>query len=79
MNLFCAITNAIIAVLIYIFLVYFLNNNKTPQSIMNIVNDGKTTSFTMDRENYTKSLEMFLFISVFLSFFVNKIIINGCI
>jgi hypothetical protein len=63
MILMCGITNAIISVIIYILLIKFTNDNKTPGSYMN-------------GEYYNKSLEMFIFISVFLSFFVNKLIIT---
>ena len=65
MSLLCAITNAIIVVIIYILLIKFTNDNKTPTSYMN-------------GEVYNKSLEMFILISVFLSFFVNKLLINTC-
>jgi hypothetical protein len=66
MMLLCAITNSIIAVIIYILLVKVANDNKTPRSYM-------------DNEVYNKSLELFILISVFLSFFVNKLLINTCI
>ena len=66
LNLLCAITNAIIAVIIYILLVKFINDNKTPESYMR-------------DQKYEKCLELFILISVFLSFFINKVFINGCI
>ena len=66
MSLLCAITNAIISLIIYILIIKFTNDNKTPGSYM-------------DGEVYNKSLEMFILISVFLSFFVNKLLINTCV
>ena len=65
-NLLCAVTNAVVAVIIYMLFVKFINDNKTPESYMN-------------GQKYDKCLELFILISVFLSFFVNKVFINGCI
>ena len=65
-NLLCAVTNAVIALIIYILLVKFINGNITPET------------YTISKK-YENCLELFIIISVFLSFIVNKIFINGCI
>jgi len=65
-NLLCAVTNAVIAVVIYILLIKFINDNKTPES------------YAINKK-YENCLELFIIISVFLSFIINKIFINGCI
>ena len=69
MSLFCAVTISIITVIIYLLLVTYVNNGKTPISYM----ENKTFNNT-----FNNTLEMYIFISVFLAFYTNKILINGC-
>ena len=67
MSLFCAVTISIIKLIIYLLLIKYVNN-------------GNTTIYYMDKNSKTinNTLEMFIFISVFLAFYTNKILINGC-
>ena len=69
MSLFCAVTFSIITVIIYLLLVTYINNGKTPISYM----ENKLISNT-----FNNTLEMYIFISVFFAFYTNKILINGC-
>ena len=62
----CGVTNAIVAVIIYMLLVKYTNEDKTPVSYMK----GAA---------YSSSLEMFLLLSVFLAFYANKILFKNCI
>ena len=61
MNLLFGVFNAAVSVIIYILLVKYANGDNTPESYRK-------------GAELTKSLEMFIFISVFLSFFVNNLL-----
>ena len=67
MSLFCAVTISIITLIIYLLLIKYVNNGNTPISYMD-----------KNSKPINNTLEMFIFISVFLAFYTNKILINGC-